>query len=239
MTEEIREEVREEKSRELVVPGEVIVSGEDFLPGDWTKREGKDIIASRFGLAEKSGRLVKIIPLSGIYMPRSGNIVIGNVTDVTFNGWLIDINAPYSGFLPLAETPRFVSKEDLQEFIGIGDIVVAKVDSVKSKGVDLTIKIRGLGKKEDGMIIKVNPSKVPRIIGREGSMINLIKQETGCDIVVGQNGLVWIKGNTVLEELFAKESIIEITKRSFISGLTEKMERWFKENKNKSMEKEE
>src|SRR3989344_1669758 len=168
MTEEIREEVREEKSRELVVPGEVIVSGEDFLPGDWTKREGKDIIASRFGLAEKSGRLVKIIPLSGIYMPRSGNIVIGNVTDVTFNGWLIDINAPYSGFLPLAETPRFVSKEDLQEFIGIGDIVVAKVDSVKSKGVDLTIKIRGLGKKEDGMIIKVNPSKVPRIIGREG-----------------------------------------------------------------------
>src|SRR3989338_2380609 len=171
-------------------------------------------------------------------MPRSGNIVIGNVTDVTFNGLLIDINAPYSGFLPLAETPRFVSKEDLQEFIGIGDIVVAKVDSVKSKGVDLTIKIRGLGKKEDGMIIKVNPSKVPRIIGREGSMINLIKQETGCDIVVGQNGLVWIKGNTVLEELFAKESIIEITKRSFISGLTEKMERWFKENKNKSMEKE-
>ena len=94
MNEEERvEEKREE--RVLVVPGESIVSGEDYLPGDWTKREGKDIVSNRYGLAEKSGRLVKIIPLSGIYMPRAGNVVIGTVTDVTFNGWIMDINAPY------------------------------------------------------------------------------------------------------------------------------------------------
>jgi exosome complex component RRP4 len=232
MNEEERvEEKREE--RVLVVPGESIVSGEDYLPGDWTKREGKDIVSNRYGLAEKSGRLVKIIPLSGIYMPRAGNVVIGTVTDVTFNGWIMDINAPYSGFLPLSETPRFINKEEIQSFIDIGEIVVAKVDAVKGKGVDLTIKIRGLGKKEDGMLVKVNPSKVPRIIGREGSMINLIKQETGCDIIVGQNGLVWIKGNSVDEELFAKKSIEEITRRSFVAGLTEQMEKWFKENKGK------
>jgi len=232
MNEEERvEEKREE--RVLVVPGESIVSGEDYLPGDWTKREGKDIVSNRYGLAEKSGRLVKIIPLSGIYMPRAGNVVIGTVTDVTFNGWIMDINAPYSGFLPLSETPRFINKEEIQSFIDIGEIVVAKVDAVKGKGVDLTIKIRGLGKKEDGMLVKVNHSKVPRIIGREGSMINLIKQETGCDIIVGQNGLVWIKGNSVDEELFAKKSIEEITRRSFVAGLTEQMEKWFKENKGK------
>jgi len=225
------EPVEEKKEREVVVPGEVIVSGDDFLPGDWTRREGKNIIASRYGLAEKSGRLVKVIPLSGTYMPRPGNIVIGKVTDVTFNGWLMNIGAPYSAFLPVAECPRFISKDDLQEFIGIGDMVVAKVDAVKPKGVDLTIKIRGLGKQEDGMIIKINPNKVPRIIGREGSMINLIKQETGCDVIVGQNGLIWIKGNTVLEELFAKESITEITRQSFVPGLTERMTKWFKENK--------
>ena len=64
-------------------------------------------------------------------------------------------------------------------------------------------------------------------------MINLIKQETGCDIIVGQNGLVWIKGNSVDEELFAKKSIEEITRRSFVAGLTEQMEKWFKENKGK------
>lgn len=231
MTEENIEKI-EEQEREIVVPGEIIVSGDDYLPGDWTRREGKDIVAERFGLAERSGRLIKIIPLSGTYMPRAGNIVIGKVTDVTFNGWLIDINAPYSGFLPVAECPRFINKEDLQEFISINDMVVAKVDSVKPKGVDLTIKIRGLGKQEDGMIININPNKVPRIIGREGSMINLIKQETGCDIIVGQNGLVWIKGNSIDEELFAKKSIIEITKKSFVHGLTEKMQKWFEENKN-------
>ena len=31
------------EERQLVVPGEVIVSGDDFLPGDFTRKQGKDI----------------------------------------------------------------------------------------------------------------------------------------------------------------------------------------------------
>ncbi|MBI2046597.1 hypothetical protein HYT26_00330 [Candidatus Pacearchaeota archaeon] len=89
------EEKTEKTKRKLVVPGEIIAEGEDYLPGDGTRRERKEIVASRFGLSEESGRLVKVIPLSGVYVPRRRNIVIGKVTDVTFNGWIIDINAPY------------------------------------------------------------------------------------------------------------------------------------------------
>ncbi len=222
---------KKEEKREIVIPGETIVSGEDFLPGDWTRREGKDIIADRFGLADKAGRLVKIIPLSGIYMPRRGNIVIGKVKDVTFNGWIMEINSPYLAFLPLSECPKFINKEDLQDYIDIGDIVIAKVSSVKSRGVDLTIKSRGLGKQEEGMIMKINPHKVPRVIGREGSMINLIKNETNCNITVGQNGLIWMKGYNIEEELYAKEAIYFVTKKSFISGLTDRVKKWFEENK--------
>lgn len=224
-TEEDKEETKE---REVIIPGEVIISGDEYLPGDWTRREGKDIIASRFGLAEKSGRLIRVIPLSGIYTPRIGNVVIGTVTDVTFNGWIIDINAPYLAFLPLMESPRFVSKENLQDFLDIGEILVAKVDSMKHRGVDLTIRAKGLGRQENGMIIHINPNKVPRVIGREGSMINLIKNETKCDIIVGQNGLIWIKGDKVEDELKAKEAILLITKKANVSGLTEQMEKWFR-----------
>ena len=109
---ESEDRVEKVTERKLVIPGEVIVSGEDYLPGDLTRREGKDILASRYGLAEVSGRVVRIIPISGVFEPRRGNVVIGRVEDVTFNGWIIDIDGPYGAFLPLAECPRFINRNE-------------------------------------------------------------------------------------------------------------------------------
>ncbi len=228
---EQEDEERKEK-RELVIPGEVIATGNDYLPGDWAKREGQDIIALRFGLADKSGRLIKIIPLSGTYMPRKGNVVIGKVGDITFNGWLMDIDAPYSSFLPLSECSKFVNKNDLSECYDIGDMLAVKVLGVKRKGIDLTARGKNLGKLEEGMIIRINSNKVPRVIGKEGSMINLIKKESNCDITVGQNGIIWIRGEKVEDELFAEKAILFVTEKSFIEGLTEKTKEWLEETKN-------
>ena len=226
-----QEDTVESSHREIVIPGEKIADGDDYLAGEGTRKEGKSIIASRFGLADKSDRLIKIIPLSGIYMARRGNTVIGKILDITFNGWIIDIGSPYASFLPVAECPRFINKNDLAEFYDIGDMIVAKVWSVKRKGIDLTIKSRGLGKLEGGMIIKINSNKVPRVIGKAGSMINLIKEATGCDITVGQNGIIWLRGSKVEDELFAEKAIRFVTEKSFIEGLTEKTKEWLEEQK--------
>lgn len=230
--EEEKDTKKEEKKRAIAIPGEKIVSGKDYLPGDGTVREGNDIVTERFGLTDISGRLVKVIPLSGIYMPRVGNIVIGRVEDVTFNGWLIDLKAPYSSFLSLSECPMYV-KGDLTEYYDINDMLTCKVTSVKRKGVDLTIKGRGLGKLEGGMIIHINSNKVPRVIGREGSMIRLIKEKTNCNITVGQNGVVWISGRSVEDELKAKEAIMFVVNKSYIEGLTEKVKEFFDEGEKK------
>jgi len=226
-----------ENKRKKVIPGEVIVSGEHYLAGEGTKKEGKDIISLRFGLADVNGRLVKIIPLSGTYMARRGNVIIGEVTDISFNGWIIDIRSPYQSFLQVSEYNKFVNKNDLTEHFDIGDMVVAKILSVKRKGIDLTVKGRNLGKVEQGLIIKINSNKVPRVIGKEGSMINLIKKETNCDIIVGQNGIIWIKGNKVEDELFAKKAIFFVTEKSFITGLTEKTKEWLEKEKSGKTEK--
>ena len=222
---------KEEKvKREIAIPGEKIISGKDYLPGDGTRREGEDIVVSRFGLIDISGRFVRIIPLSGAYMPRIGNIIIGRVADITFNGWVIDIKAPYLAFLSLSECPRFI-RGDLSEYHDIGDMICCKVTNVKSKGVDLTIEGRGLGKLEGGMIIEINSNKVPRIIGKDGSMINLIKQETNCEIVVGQNGIVWVSGDKIEDELKAKEVILFIVSKSFVEGLTDMVKEYLENNK--------
>ena len=62
-------------------------------------------------------------------------------------------------------------------------------------------------------------------------MINLIKDETKCNITVGQNGLIWIKGDKVEDELYAKKAIMFVTEKSFTSGLTDEVQKWFKERK--------
>ena len=226
---------KEEKNeRKIVIPGEIIESGEDYLPGEGTEKKGNDIIALRYGLAEESKNLIRVIPLSGVYEPRRGNIVIGEVENLTFNGWIINIGASKNAFLPVSEFfSRYINKNDLSEALGIKDFVAVKIFQVKRSGIDLTTESRGLGKLEDGMIIKINPNKVPRVIRREGSMVSMIKEETNCNITVGQNGLIWIKGDTIEEELLAKKAILFIVEKSFISGLTDEMKEWFKGGKGK------
>jgi len=218
------------KKRKVVVPGEIIVSGEDYLPGEGAKRSGEHILASRFGLAEEAGRVVKVIQISGAFIPRRGNVVIGRVSDITFYGWLTDIDYASSAFLPIEESPRFIKKEEMDQYLAIGDVVAAKIWSVKGKGIDLTLKGKGLGKLEGGFIFRVIPSRVPRVIGREGSMINLIKEKTGCNVTVGQNGWIWVKGPSTDSEIKARKVIEFIADKVYVEGLTEKVEAWFEKN---------
>ncbi|MBU0894894.1 MAG: exosome complex protein Rrp4 [Nanoarchaeota archaeon] len=214
-------------NRKIVIPGEIIEKGNDFLAGEGTEKKVDEIVALRFGLAEENNKLVKVIPLSGVYQSRRGNVVIGRVENVTFNGWVIDIGSPESTFLSLVEVPRYVNKDGLEEVMKIGDNVVAKIWAINKRGIDLTIKGRGLGKIEEGIVFKINSNKVPRVIGKEGSMIKMIKDETGCNITVGQNGLIWIKGDRIDNELLAKKAILFVTQKSFISGLTDEIKKWF------------
>jgi len=210
--------------RKLVVPGETIVTG-DYLPGDFTRKEGNEIIANRYGLAEINARIVKIIPVSGVYEPRRGNTIIGRVEDITFSGWMMDIGGPYSAFLPLSECPRYINKTNIDEFATVGDVLNLKINNVKKGGVDLTLKSRGLGKLDGGRLIKINSNKVPRVIGRGGSMINLIKEKTRTEITVGQNGFIWVKGD-INGEKKAEKAINLIVEEAGSDGLTDKIEKF-------------
>ena len=213
--------------RKIVIPGEIIATGEDYLPGKGTEKKGNEIVANVFGLAEEEKGLVRVIPLAGKYEPRRGNVIIGRVEMLTHNGWVIDFGNSETAFLPLSETPRFVSKNALEEVMKVGDMTVVKIFSINGKSIDVTIKERGLGKIENGLIFRINSNKVPRVIGKEGSMIKLIRDKTGCDITAGQNGFILINGDKIENELLAKKAVEFIAERSFVEGLTEKVEKFF------------
>ncbi len=220
------------EERTVVVPGEKIAEGLDYLPANGAYRKDDFILAGRLGLLILDGRAVKIIPLSGRYMPKRNDIIIGKVIDVTISGWRFEINCAYSAMLSMKDaTSDFIQRgADLTQFFNLDDMVVAKIVNVTSqKLVDLTTKGPGLRKLYGGRIVYVNCNKVPRIIGKQGSMVSLIKNATGGKIIVGQNGVIWIDGEPK-NEVIAIEAIRKIEQESHISGLTDRITEYL-ENK--------
>lgn len=217
------------KERQIVTPGEVIVSGNEFLPGDGAYRDGEEVVAGRYGIATIFEKHVRVVPVSGAYYPKRGNTIIGTIVDITFNGWLIDFGGAQNAFLPVAEVPMYVNKNEMAEFLNFGESVIVKVWDVKSRGVDASMKMRGFGKIDGGMILSIGPNQVPRVIGREGSMVKMIKDATGCDVTVGQNGKVWIIGKDTEKEIAARKIVEFIGENAVTVGLTEKVELMIKD----------
>ena len=219
------------ENRSLVVPGDLLAEG-DYLLGEGTYSQENNVYANTLGLLDNKENFIKIIPLSGKYVPRPKDLVIGVVTDVAFSSWYVDINSPYSGVLNVANaTERFVNldEEDLTKIFDIGDVILAKVANVsQSMMVGMTMKDRGLFKLNEGRLISISPTKVPRVIGKKGTMVKLLKDYTGCKITVGQNGRVWVSGENMD---LAIKAIRQIEELAHTSGLTDRI-REFLEKEN-------
>ncbi|PIN81230.1 RNA-binding protein [Candidatus Woesearchaeota archaeon CG10_big_fil_rev_8_21_14_0_10_32_9] len=213
------------KDREIVVPGQIIAKGLDFLPSHGTYRLNDDVIANRLGMLSVEGKVIRTIPMSGRYIPQRNDTIIGKVADILMSGWLFDINAPYTAVLPLKDASfDFIAKgADLTKYFNLEDYAVVKVTNVTSQNlVDISVKGPGLKRLRGGRIIYANSHKVPRIIGKKGSMVSMVKRATDCKIVVGQNGVIWLEGSPEME-VIAISAIKKIEQESHISGLTDRV----------------
>jgi len=226
------------ENKAIVIPGEDLASGMDFLPSFGTYRDKDRIVASRLGLVSIDGKIIRIIPLAGKYNPKRGDTIIGKVEDVSYSGWRVNTNCAYPAMLSVKDaTSEFVGRgADLTQFFDVDDYLVAKIFNVTSqKLIDLTMKGPGLRKLIGGRVIEVNTNKVPRIIGKQGSMVHMIKEATGCKIIVGQNGLLWILGD-LKNEIIAIEAIRKIEQESHLSGLTERIKEFLEKVTGKKIE---
>jgi len=211
------------QDKDIVVPGEVLAEGMDYLPVGSVFREENKLIASKLGVVNINGRLIKVIPLSSTYAPRRGDIVIGRVVYVSFNGWKVDLGWGYEANLLVRDMfPSFNRNVNLFNILTYGDWVVAEVSNMTDNGIiDLRVKEYGPRRLSPGRIIKINPAKTLRVIGKEGSMISLIKQYTESKIIVGQNGIIWLSSLDPKKEMVAVKVIKEIEEKAHVSGLTD------------------
>ncbi|MEM7813948.1 MAG: exosome complex RNA-binding protein Rrp4 [Candidatus Aenigmatarchaeota archaeon] len=205
--------------RRLVITGELLGRGR---AGHGAFEDNGNVFSKFIGLAESRDDLHFVIPLSGVYNPKRGDGVIGRITEIVFQKWIVDINSPYEATLPLSEgVEGFVdlTKADLTKYFDYGDVIFSEIMSVsKQKHITLTMRSRKCRKLKGGRLIRVTPAKVPRIIGKGGSMVEMIKQMTGTQIVVGQNGVVWVRGDN---EDLAAEAVRLIEERAHMRGLTD------------------
>ena len=209
------------ENKDLVIPGQILADDE-YYSGRGTFKENGKICSSLIGLVSLRNKKIRVIPLKSKYVPKKGDVVIGKINDVRFSMWDVDINSPYSGILPAFEVFGREKKE-LNKVFDVGDVLFLRVVDVDEiKKAKLGLKGRGMGKFKGGIIVDIAPTKVPRLIGKKGSMINMIKDKTNCKIVVGQNGLVWVKGDEDMEQL-TKNIIHLIEEEAHTSGLTNKI----------------
>jgi len=230
------------EKREIVVPGDLLAEG-DYIAGENTFKEGNRIYASRVGLIEYANKKIHVVALRAFYVPRIGDTVIGKIVEVGISGWVVDINSPYMALLRASDVlergfnPR---KDDLTAIYDVGDMIIAKIISYdRTQNPLLTVNERGLGKITRGQIVQITPTKIPRVIGRKGSMINVIKRETGCNIVLGQNGLILVSGRSLENERLAVMAIRKIEEEAHTSGLTDRITEMLRKEKRKGVKENE
>lgn len=188
----------------IIMPGEKI---SDYQKSNFTYSDEKGTYATVISLQSEDGR---IIPLEGPYQPNLEDYVIGKIVELKFGGYEIDINSPYRAFLMIPKGEKHQFK--------VGEIIISKikyVDEVRDIELENPLPLK------NGIIVRISPLKIPRLIGKNNSMINMISYATGCKIYIGKNGLVFVSEDG--DYPLAIKVIKMVEKQTHTSGLTQKI----------------
>lgn len=195
---------------DIIVPGEKVSDGGPAQAGTFV--DSGSTYASVISLFREG----KVIPLKGMYTPQAGDYVVGIVTVERFSGYVVDLHSPYEGS---------ISSRDSREVFTVGDVLSARVAEVNEVHEAVLLEPR---KFTGGMVYEVSYVKVPRVIGRNGSMLELIKNHTGTEIFVGKNGRIYLRGGDIQ---LAISALMKIDSEAHQQGLTDRMGAFLQERK--------
>lgn len=216
----------ENAKRRQVFPGDVITSG-PYRPDQNTTLDGSRIISTAVGTSEIYDDTVRVIPLAGMYYPKINDFVIGKVISHTSLSWELDINSCYVGFLPAQDVfgrDFSAHADELRSKLDKGDLVAMRIANFdRTRDPLVTVSDRDLGKIESGELVGISPSKVPRLIGKRGTMIQTIEMSTESTITIGQNGWVVVACENSDGLLKAKNAIRVIEEQAHVSNLFDRV----------------
>jgi len=213
------------QKKQLVTPGELLAQG-DYYPDLNTFKIGDSVYSTILGISDLIGNRLSVVPFKHSYIPFVGDLVIGTIVDIGMSGWSVDINSPYPALLPATEVlnRQHSQRTESDRIFSVGDLVKAKVIAFdRTRDPLLTVKDRGLGKVTHGRVMKISASKIPRLIGKEGSMISMLKKESSCSLSVGQNGIVLVTCESRENEELVMDVVRMIEREAHTHGLTDRV----------------
>jgi len=216
----------------FVLPGDVIVTG-DYRPEQNVILEGNKLMSTAIGFSEIKDDLVTVTPLIGLYTPNTDDLVIGKIVSHNALSWEVNINSYYPGILTASDIfgkDYSPSRDDLSLKLNTGDIILARIANVNSRDPLITITGENLGKIDSGELVKISPAKIPRLIGKHGSMIQTIEGSTNATITVGQNGLIVVSCDETNGLLKALAAIRMVDEQAHLVNLTDKVKKMLESN---------
>ena len=224
---------RFESKKRHVLPGDFITTEPLRLQNN-VVLEGKRIISTTIGLSDVSDDSVRVISLTGVYLPKTDDLVIGTIQYIHGNSWFADINSCYQGMLlgqDVFGRGSYPTKSEMEERLSKGDIIFAKIaNSDRQREPLISIADQSLGKIDSGELVKISPAKIPRLIGKQGSMIQTIEGSTNATITVGQNGLIVVSCDETNGLLKALAAIRMVDEQAHLVNLTDKVKKMLESN---------
>ena len=217
------EESSSKITRKLVLPGDLMET--KSKPGRGIFRKDGRIHASVVGHSSDKSGYINVNGIKGRYNPKTGDKIVAVCAETGPSIWRMDIGASFNSTLHHSESGWKVPFGDTARFLSIGDAVWAEIFMVDAAGShQISLKKDDCRKLYSGTIVKINPTNVPRIIGKQGSMITTIREKTQTRIQIGQNGYIWIDGKGDDISL-AQKAVEMINEEATSKGLTKKIEK--------------
>jgi len=217
---------------QFVLPGDVIVTG-DYRPEQNVILDGNRLMSTAVGFSEIKDNSVTVAPLTGLYTPKTDDLVIGKIVSHNALSWEVDINSYYPGILTAFDIfgkDYSASRDDLSLKLNTCDIILARIANVGSRDPLLTIIGENLGKIDSGELVKISPAKIPRLLGKHKSMIQSIEASTNATITVGQNGLIVVSCDETNGLLKALTAIRMVDEQAHLVNLTDKVKKMLESN---------
>ena len=217
------EESSSKSTRKLVLPGDLMET--KSKPGRGIFRKDGRIHASVVGHSSDKSGYINVNGIKGRYNPKTGDKIVAVCAETGPSIWRMDIGASFNSTLHHSESGWKVPFGDTARFLSIGDAVWAEIFMVDAAGShQISLKKDDCRKLYSGTVVKINPRNVPRVIGKQGSMITTIREKTQTRIQIGQNGYIWIDGKGDDISL-AQKAVEMINEEATSKGLTKKIEK--------------
>lgn len=180
-------------NKQIVLPGHLLADS-NFNLGRGTFKEDGKIYSNMTGIVYLESETISVIPFKHTYKPKYGDLIIGRVVSSSYSSWTININSTYQGYLSTSELYD-KNEQNMNQIINVKDVLLLRVANVDEiNRVKLTIRSHGLGKFNQGVIVRVKQPTVHFLSEENAFLNNMIQEYTETDMIVAKNGLIWING---------------------------------------------